>query len=45
LKSSANILYNPETQEEVGMYDEVTNSIKPLPDDEEEELSEDNYDN
>ena len=45
LKSSANILYNPVTQEEVGMYDEATNSIKPLPDDEEEELEEDNYDN
>jgi hypothetical protein len=45
LKSSANILYNPVTQEEVGIYDEATNSIKPLPDDEEEELEEDNYDN
>ncbi len=43
LKSSANILYNPATQEEVGMYDEATNSIKPLPDDDEEELEEDNY--
>lgn len=44
LKSSANILYNPATQEEVGMYDEATNSIKPLPDDDDdEELEEDNY--
>lgn len=43
LKSQSNILYNPETKEEVGMYDEATNSIKPLPDDDEEELEEDNY--
>lgn len=42
LKSQSNILYNPETKEEVGMYDEATNSIKPLPDDDEEELEEDN---
>jgi hypothetical protein len=25
------------------MYDEATNSIKPLPDDDDEELEEDNY--
>lgn len=43
LKSQSNILYNPETKEEVGIYDEATGSIKPLPDDDEEELEEDNY--
>jgi hypothetical protein len=45
LKSESNILYNPETKEEVGLYDAESNSIKPLPDDDEEELEEDNYDN
>jgi hypothetical protein len=44
LKSESNILYNPETKEEVGLYDAVSNSIKPLPDDDEHELEEDNYD-
>jgi hypothetical protein len=44
LKSESNILYNPETKEEVGLYDAVSNSIKPLPDDDEQELEEDNYD-
>jgi len=44
LKSESNILYNPETKEEVGLYDAESNSIKPLPDDDEEELEEDNYD-
>ena len=47
LKSSANILYNPETKEEIGIYDEQTNSIKPLPeeesDEEEEEEEEELY--
>jgi len=43
LISNNNILYNPETKEEVGLYDEETNSIKPLPDidDEDEYISED----
>ena len=45
LKSESNILYNPETKEEVGLYDAEYNSINPLPDDDEEELEEDNYDN
>ena len=45
LKSESNILYNPETKEEVGLYDAESNSIKPLPDDDEEELEEDKYDN
>ena len=44
LKSESNILYNPETKEEVGLYDAESNSIKSLPDDDEEELEEDNYD-
>ena len=43
LKSAANILYNPETKEEVGLYDVDSNSIKALPDDDEEELEEDTY--
>jgi hypothetical protein len=43
LKSAAGILYNAETKEEVGLHDEATNTIKPLPDDEEEELEEDEY--
>ena len=43
LKSAAGILYNVETKEEVGLYDEATKTIKPLPDDEEEELEEDEY--
>jgi len=44
LKSESNILYNQDTKEEVGLYDAESNSIKPLPDDDEEELEEDNYD-
>jgi hypothetical protein len=44
LKSESNILYNPETKEEVGLYDAVSNSINALPDDNEEELEEDEYD-
>lgn len=43
LKSSTNILYNPDTREEVGLYDPETKMIKPLPDDEEEEMTEDTY--
>jgi hypothetical protein len=43
LKSPANILYNPDTKEEVGLYDAETNSIKALPDDDDDELSEDEY--
>jgi len=45
LKSSENLLYDPETKEEMGIYDPVTNTIKALPDDSEDELSEDEYDN
>jgi hypothetical protein len=43
-KTSANILYDPETKEEVGLYDAETNSIKELPDDSDNELEEDEYD-
>ena len=43
LKSSTNILYNPDTREEIGLYDPETKSIKALPDDEEEEMTEDTY--
>jgi hypothetical protein len=43
LKSSTNILYNPDTREEVGLYDPETKTIKPLPDDEEEEMTEETY--
>ena len=44
LKSSTGVLYNQETKEEVGLYDEETGTIKPLPDDEDEEVTEDTYD-
>jgi hypothetical protein len=43
LKSNTNVLYNPDTKEEVGMYDAETNSVKPLPDNEDDEISEDEY--
>jgi len=45
LKTAANLLYDPETKEEMGIYDPATNTIKALPDDSEDELSEDEYDN
>ena len=37
LRSSNNILYDPESKEEVGIWDPESKSIKELPDDEEEE--------
>ena len=43
LKSTAGILYNADTKEEVGLHDEETNTIKPLPEDGDEELEEDTY--
>jgi hypothetical protein len=44
LKTIENILYNPDTKEEIGLYDKDTNTIQPLPDeDEEEELTADGY--
>jgi hypothetical protein len=42
LKTVENLLYDPETKEEMGIYDPILNTIKPLPDDSEDELSEDN---
>ena len=49
LKSVENILYNPDTKEEVGIYDEDTKTIQPLPDEDEDEeemseLTADGYD-
>ena len=43
LISSVNILYNPETKEEVGIWDSETKTIKELPEDDDEE-EEDSYD-
>jgi hypothetical protein len=40
LKSSNNILYNPETKEEVGLWDPESKTIKDLPEDDEEEEEE-----
>ena len=37
LKSENNILYNPETKEEVGIWDPETKTIKELPEEEEED--------
>ena len=41
LKTAANLLYDPDTKEEMGIYDPETNTIKELPNDSEDELSED----
>jgi len=43
LKTCENLLYDPETKEEMGIYDSETNTIKELPDDSEDEVSEDGY--
>jgi hypothetical protein len=43
LKSDSNMLYDPETQDEVGIYEPATNSIKALPDESDDELCEDEY--
>jgi hypothetical protein len=40
LKSSANILYNPETKEEIGLWNPATKTIDALPEEEEEEEEE-----
>jgi chemotaxis protein histidine kinase CheA len=37
LKSSTNILYNPATREEVALYDPITKTVVPLPEEEEDE--------
>jgi colicin import membrane protein len=44
LKTADNLLYDPETKEEMGIYDPITNTIKELPDDSEDEVEEDGYD-
>jgi hypothetical protein len=41
LKSSSNILYDPSTKEEVGIWDPESKTIKELPEDDEEEEEED----
>ena len=44
LKSSVNILYDPDTKEEVGLWNPITKKIEELPEDEdEEEEEEDEY--
>jgi hypothetical protein len=42
-KTKENILYDPATRDAVGTYDEATNSIKELPEESDDELSEDEY--
>ena len=44
LKTSNNLLYNPENKEEVGIWDPDTKTIKPLPEEEDEEEQEEEYD-
>jgi len=43
LKTPENLLYDPETKEEMGIYDPETNTIKELPEDSDEEVEEDGY--
>ena len=43
LKTCENLLYDPETKEEMGIYEPETNTIKELPDESEDEVSEDGY--
>ena len=43
LKSSTNILYDPSTKEEVGLWDPETKTIKALPEDDDEEVEEEDY--
>lgn len=43
LKSGANILYDTKTKEEVGLYDPVSKTIKELPEEEDEEEAESDY--
>jgi len=42
-RTAANILYDPVTKEEVGLYDEKTHSIKELPEESDDEIEEDEY--
>ena len=39
LKTAENVLYDPVTREEVGIYEVATNKILPMPEEEEEEES------
>jgi hypothetical protein len=43
LKTADNLLYDPDTKEEMGIYDPVTNTMKELPNDSEDEVEEDGY--
>ena len=44
LKSNINILYDPETKEEVGLWDPETKTINELPDDDDDdEVEEEDY--
>ena len=43
LKSSTNILYKPDTKEEVGLYDPINKKIIPLPEEDAEEVKEEEY--
>ncbi len=43
LKSSDNVLYDPETKEEIGIWDPESKTIKDLPEDDEDEEVEDEY--
>jgi len=43
LKTADNLLYDPDTKQEMGIYDPVTNTMKELPDDSEDEVEEDGY--
>ena len=44
LKTADNLLYDPETKEEMGIYDPETNTIKELPEEDDDEIEEDGYD-
>ena len=44
LKSTANILYDSDTREEIGIWDPESKTIKDLPDDDDDEEEEDYYD-
>ena len=43
LKSAANILYDPATKEEMGLYDPISKTIKELPEDDDDEEEEEEY--
>jgi hypothetical protein len=43
LKTAENLLYNPQTKEEMGIYDPESKTIKPLPDESDDELDEEDY--